>query len=73
MESIRLKKEQRAALVRIYIEASDAVTQRRAQCLLLLDDGYTVEYVEEVCNSKSDEVAEAVRMFRQGGTEAITG
>jgi hypothetical protein len=72
MESIKLTKEQRAALVRTYIEAGNAIIQRRAQYLLLLDDGHSADYVAEVTYSEPSEVTEAIRSFREGGLTAFS-
>jgi hypothetical protein len=69
----RLTTVGRAALVRTYIETSDAVTQRRAQYLLLLNDDHPFEYVVAITCSEASEVLDTIQAFRDGGIDAITG
>jgi hypothetical protein len=69
LKSVHLTRDQRAALVRAYIEATDAVTQRRIQCLLLLDDGHPFDYVAAATNSEASELMEAIRSFHEKGLE----
>ena len=59
--------------MRYYVSASDAFRQRRAQCLLMLDDGHPADYVASVTDFELADVAGAIQLFREGGIEAITG
>jgi hypothetical protein len=58
--------------MRYFVNATDAFQQCRAQCLLMLDDEHHADYVARECGLEAFDVAEAVRLFREGGIKAIT-
>lgn len=73
MKLVQLTREQRALLVTTYIETSDALTRRRAQCLLLLDDDRPFEFVVAATQAEAAEVMETINLFRDKGLDFITG
>jgi hypothetical protein len=53
--------------MRYYVNATDAFQQCRAQSLLMLDDEHPADYVAMECGLEAFDIAEAGRLFREGG------
>jgi hypothetical protein len=69
--SIRLTPADRKKLLHAYRSAESHRHRLRAQILLLLDDGFSVAEVQAATFADETEVANAVRLFREGGAATV--
>jgi len=68
---VKLSTEQRAALMKHYLEHDDEAVRRHCHAIMLFDDGFSVRRVAVLAASKPEEVNECIARFRAGGVKAL--
>ena len=72
-EPVRRSGEDRKVAMSAYLTSSDGPRRIRAHVLLLLDDGHAASMAQRITFTEAEEVAEVIRLFREGGVAAVLG
>ena len=70
--SICLTEEERKILLKWYRGGDDVRLARRAHVLLLLDDGQSYRFIQQVTYASFDLIAGCVRRYQHGGVNGLT-
>ena len=68
---MKLTAQQRAALMKQYLEHDDVAVRRQCHMVMLWDDGFSVRRVATLTGTNAEEVNDCIIWFRAGGMDDL--